>query len=349
MLAAAVLITAAGGAASVMSRAEPAAPAAEEANTAAVEEGKLSDRVSQAGTLTFRARPDGSPYTAINRSDGVYTELPDEGERVACGDVLYRVDDEPVLLLCGTVPAYRDLVTGDRGKDVRQLNRNLRALGHGTVAVSGVFTARTRTALAKLQDEHGMDATGALALAEAVFLPEAVRIGGVTGELGGSARPGAPVLAATSDVPMAHVRLDPSQRSDVQRGDRAQITLPDSTVTTGRVDRVGRVARAAAQQGAGAGGATIPVFIGLDDPAAARGLDKAPVQVDIVTEGVRSALSVPVTAVVGQSGGFAVEVVGDGGRRKMVAVQLGLFDTTDGRVQVQGDVAEGDRVVVPSL
>jgi peptidoglycan hydrolase-like protein with peptidoglycan-binding domain len=347
VLAAAVLITAAGGAASVMSRAEPAAPAAEEANTAAVEEGKLSDRVSQAGTLTFRARPDGSPYTAINRSDGVYTELPDEGERVACGDVLYRVDDEPVLLLCGTVPAYRDLVTGDRGKDVRQLNRNLRALGHGTVAVSGVFTARTRTALAKLQDEHGMDATGALALAEAVFLPEAVRIGGVTGELGGSAQPGAPVLAATSDVPVAQVRLDPSQRSDVQRRDRARITLPDSTMTTGRVDRVGRVARAAARQDAG--GATIPVSIALDDPAAARGLDKAPVQVDITTEGVRSALSVPVTAVIGQSGGFAVEVLGDGGRREMVAVQLGLFDTTDGRVQVEGDLAEGDRVVVPSL
>ena len=84
-------------------------------------------------------------------------------------------------------------------------------------------------------------------------------------------------------------------------------------------------------------------------PAAARGLDKAPVQVDITTEGVRSALSVPVTAIVGHSGGFAVEVVGDDGRREVTAVRLGLFDTTAGRVQVEGELAEGDHVVVPSL
>jgi multidrug efflux pump subunit AcrA (membrane-fusion protein) len=72
--------------------------------------------------------------------------------------------------------------------------------------------------------------------------------------------------------------------------------------------------------------------------------------VDITTKGVKSALSVPVTALVGKSGGgFAVEVVRDGGRRELVAVELGLFDTTAGRVQVGGELAEGDQVVVPSL
>ena len=86
--------------------------------------------VSLDGTLTYRARSDGSPYSAINQARGIYTKLPDEGDKVGCGDVLYRVDDDPVLLLCGTVPAYRDLRSGDRGKDVRQLKRNLRALGY---------------------------------------------------------------------------------------------------------------------------------------------------------------------------------------------------------------------------
>ena len=71
---------------------------------------------------------------------------------------------------------------------------------------------------------------------------------------------------------------------------------------------------------------------------------------DITTAGVKSALSVPVTALVGRSGGgFAVEVVRAGERRDLVAVQLGLFDTGDGRVQVEGDLREGDRVAVPSL
>ena len=100
---------------------------------------------------------------------------------------------------------------------------------------------------------------------------------------------------------------------------------------------------------ANAGDATIPAYISLDDPEKARGLDSAPVQVEITTKGVESALSVPVTALVGKSGGgFAVEVVRAGGRRELVAVKLGLFDTAGGRVQVEGDLAEGDQVVVPS-
>ena len=126
-----VAVTATGGVV-VVSGAEQATPAAQEppANTAKVEKGELSAMVSLDGTLTYRARSDGSPYSAINQARGIYTKLPDEGDKVDCGDVLYRVDDDPVLLLCGTVPAYRDLHSGDKGKDVRQLNRNLHELGY---------------------------------------------------------------------------------------------------------------------------------------------------------------------------------------------------------------------------
>ena len=71
---------------------------------------------------------------------------------------------------------------------------------------------------------------------------------------------------------------------------------------------------------------------------------------DITTKGVDNALSVPVTALVGRSGGgLAVEVVRAGGRRELVPVELGLFDTGGGRVQVEGDLREGDAVVVPAL
>jgi multidrug efflux pump subunit AcrA (membrane-fusion protein) len=73
------------------------------------------------------------------------------------------------------------------------------------------------------------------------------------------------------------------------------------------------------------------------------------VQVNITTKGVENAMNVPVTAIVGKSGGgFAVEVVRADGRRELVAVKLGLFDTAGGRVQVEGDLRQGNRVVVPS-
>jgi hypothetical protein len=310
-----------------------------------VQRGKLSAAVSQDGTLTYRAQPDGSPFSAINHARGTYTELPEVGDEVGCGDVLYRVDDTPVLLLCGRVPAYRALHVGDAGRDVAQLNRSLRVRDAGDA-----FTTQTQQALEALQRREGARVNGGLALGGAVFLPEAVRIAKVAGQLGGSAQPGAQALNATSGTLHVQVNLDPSDQGQVKRGDRAQITLPGNTTVTGKVDGFGSVAEAPSGQGSSAADATIPTYISLDDPGKARGLDKAPVGVDITTAGVDSALSVPVTALVGKSsGGFAVEVVRSGARRELVAVRVGLFDDVHGRVQVEGDLRAGDRVAVPSL
>jgi len=348
--AAAVLVAAAvTGGVVAMSGAKEGSPVALQApTTAKVEKGRLAAMVSLKGILTYRARSDGSPYSVINRARGTYTRLPEAGDKVDCGDALYRVDDRPVLLLCGAVPAYRDLHRGDVGRDVRQLNRNLHALGYDADPRDRAFTRTTKRALEKLQHDTGSHATGALAVGDAIFLPRSVRIAKVTGEIGGSARPGARVAQATSDTLDVRVDLEASQQGEVKQGDRARITLPGLRSVKGRVARLGRVAESGGKDD-DVGAATLPASIRLDDPEQARGLDRAPVQVDITTKGVTGALSVPVTALVGRSGGgFAVEVVRDGGRRELVAVRLGLFDTAGGRVQVEGDLAEGDPVVVPS-
>jgi multidrug efflux pump subunit AcrA (membrane-fusion protein) len=328
----------------------PATAADTPVSTADVIEGRLSATVSRYGTLTYRARPDGSPYAVFERADGTYTELPQEGDEVDCGDVLYRVDELPVLLLCGSTPAYRTLSAGDAGRDVVELNANLVRLGYATRAQldpsSDTFGSGTASALEKLQSELGEERTGSLELGRAAFLPGPVRVAEVTAELGGSARPGEPVLYATSGTPEVQVALDPSQQSEVKAGEPVQITLPGGRSATGKVERLGRVARVPTE---GNAAATIPAYVALDDPEQASGLDRAPVQVEIATRSVESALSVPVTAIVGRSGGgFAVEVMRDGGRREPVAVKLGLFDGAGGRVQVEGELRPGDRVVVPS-
>ena len=161
------------------------------ANTEQVQKGELSSMVSMPGILTYGARPDGSPFSAINRARGIYTKLPEVGDRVGCGGVLYRVDDDPVLLLCGTVPAYRDLRMGDKGKDVRQLNRTLRKPGNR-------FTSKTKQALKKLQRHTGSPATGVLDLGDAVVLPKSTRISEV--------RPARCVGAAGRTGRAGHVR-----------------------------------------------------------------------------------------------------------------------------------------------
>ena len=184
-VAAAVVLVAAAATGGVvaMSGAEQATPAAQEppVNTETVERGKLSDMVSQYGTLAYRARSDGSPFAVINRARGTYTELPEAGDNVDCGDVLYRVDDKPVLLLCGSTPAYRVAVEG------RQRTRR-HASSTPTWCTSGTrpersstrpprhFGSGTASALEKLQSKLGEDQTGSLKLGQAVFLPESVRI-----------------------------------------------------------------------------------------------------------------------------------------------------------------------------
>jgi multidrug efflux pump subunit AcrA (membrane-fusion protein) len=320
-----------------------ASPAAQEpASTATVEQGPLSAVVSLNGTLSYRARSDGSPYSVINQARGTYTALPEVGDKIGCGGVLYRVNDSPVLLLCGTMPAYRDVHQGDAGRDVRQLNRNLHLADQA-------FTGRTRAALERLQRRKGLDATGRLELGDAVFLPRPVRIGKVAGELGGAARPGAQIAQATADALHVRVDLDASQQGAVKKGDRAEVTLPGNTSVRGKVARLGRVAQAPQGKDAEPAAATVPAFISLDDPGAARGLESAPVQVDVMTKGVESVLSVPVTALVGKAGGgLAVEVVRAGGQRELVAVRAGLFDDAHGRVEVEGALRQGERVVVPS-
>ncbi len=210
------------------------------ASTVAVQRGPLSSMLSLNGPLTYRARADASPYVAVNQARGTYTKLPAVGDKVDCGDVLYRVDDRPVLLLCGTVPAYRDLRQGDRGRDVRQLNRTLRAAPAGRR-----FTARTKTALKRLQRAKGARATGRLDRGAATFLPNAVRIAKVTAELGAPARPGAPAVEGTSDALEVQVQLEPAQQARpssaaTARGSRC----PATRSAKGTVDRgLGTVAR----------------------------------------------------------------------------------------------------------
>ena len=256
-----------------MSSAKQATAAGQEPSvrTATVERGKLSDQVSQSGILTYRAQLDGSPYTVFNQARGTYTKLP--GERRP-GRLRRRALPGQQQAGRAACAARRRRTgrcrRGATGPDVAELNANLVDLGYATHAQldrsSDSFSAATASALGKLQGKLGEDQTGSLDLGQVVFLPESVRIATVTGELGASAQPGAQALSATSETLEVQLALDPSQQGEVKKGDRAQITLPSNTSVTGRVNRLGRVAQVPAGQNTGAGGATIPVYIGLDAP-----------------------------------------------------------------------------------
>jgi hypothetical protein len=76
-------------------------------------------------------------------------------------------------------------------------------------------------------------------------------------------------------------------------------------------------------------------------------LDEAPVDVLIVSDSASNVLAVPVTALLALSeGGYAVEVVDEGGSTHLVGVETGLF--ADGLIEVTSSgLSAGDLVVVP--
>jgi hypothetical protein len=95
---------------------------------------------------------------------------------------------------------------------------------------------------------------------------------------------------------------------------------------------------------------TVDVQVTPTQPAATGRLDQAPVSVSITTDSVKSALVVPVDALLALAGGgYAVEEVRPGGVHRLVPVELGLFDDADGLVQVSGRALHaGQRIVVPA-
>jgi hypothetical protein len=291
----------------------------------------------------------GEASAATYGQNAVYTMLPKVGQIVRRGQRLYAIDGQPAFLFYGGVPASRAFVAGmSVGADVAELNRNLRGYG----APSGdAFTAATAVAIERFQSEHHLPATGRLPLGSVVFEPGAVRVTSVTPSEGSPVQPGA-VLAISSIRRVVTIALDASQQTSVKVGDPVLITLPDNSTTPGRVSFVGTVATAPSsdQNAGGSSTPTIEVDVAPDDPAATGRLDQAPVDVSITTATARDVLAVPVNALVALAGGgYAVEEAEPTGVRRLVAVDVGLFDDAAGLVQVSGSaLAAGQRVVVPA-
>jgi hypothetical protein len=376
LVAAAVLIALVAGGVVVMSGSRQQALAAQQAQvgTAQVERRTLSAMVSQAGTLTYRAQSDGSPYSVINQARGTYTKLSAAGQVISQGHVLYQVNDRPVVLLYGSTPAYRTLSAGASGPDVDELNADLVALGYATRAQLSPkyasFGLATTAAVMKLQAALGVTQDGTLTLGQVVFQPSAVRVTSVSAQLGGSTEAGETVMQGTSTIRQVQVALSASEQTSMAVGDKVSITLPNNRTTPGVVSSVGAVATCPSSSGSGESGSssaapgtdtcssgssgnstpTITVDVTPSHPAATGTWDQAPVQVGITTASVPNALVVPVTALLAQSGGgYAVEVVAAGARNHLVPVSLGLFDDADGLVAVTGSaLAAGQDVVVAS-
>jgi peptidoglycan hydrolase-like protein with peptidoglycan-binding domain len=299
--------------------------------TATVERRTLTERELVDGRLGFA---DSRPLEH-GGSGGTITWLAPEGTTVERGEPLYRVDERPVLLLYGEVPAYRALGPGARGRDVAQLERNLDALGAAPAAmtVDRRNTAATTAAVRAWQRRRGLTAYGTLGAGRIAFLPGPRRVGEHATRIGTRVGPGSPVMHTGAPRQVVTVELAASRQALVEPGDRVRVTLP-GRATVGRVEQVGRVARTPGEEGPGpVREPFVEVVIAIRPDPRIRELDEAPVTVAVERVSRREVPSVPITALLAQPGGrFALERAGGG--RRLVQVEIGM--AADGYVEVSG-------------
>jgi hypothetical protein len=339
----------------------PAAPNPPPLGTAPVVVTDLSSSVLTAGTLGYAPSP-----PVVNRVAGTYTSLLSAGSVVAPGQVLYRVDNQPVVLMAGAVPAWRPFALGMAdGPDVQELESNLITLGdaHGLLDEPNVhFGAAAAAAVSRWQTALGLVATGSIDLGALIFAPSAVRVDALSVSPGQPAAPGDQPYQVTTTVRTVSVPLTPDDPS-VSVGQEVSVILPSNVSVPGRVSAVGPPApntqtrsssSGSDSSGSGSGSssgssgssaASTVLTVVPDEPSATGTDDGESVQVSLTTQSVHHVLAVPISALLALAGGgYGLEVVGRSGHHTLIGVRTGVFAGGDVEVSGRG-LVPGTRVV----
>jgi peptidoglycan hydrolase-like protein with peptidoglycan-binding domain len=313
------------------------------ATTAAVPSPAIATDTVTRRTLEHTEEFDGSlgygdQFALPGYANGTVSWVPEKGTVLRPGDMLYKVDEKPTYWARGEVPMYRELASGSEGADVEQLQRYLQKEEYldADIEPDGKFGGATRTAAKAWQDAQGLEKTGRIDGTQLLFLPyESVRVA-ATPRIGEAANGGVievtePDLFVTVDVSARKKRTfegQPAIAVETADGSRYPATVESITAQQSQDAFGGQNYRVRLHVGA----------VGDREPG------EASVEAtDVLAENV---LTVPAHALVALvEGGYAVETVQPDGTTAYIAVEIGEF--ADGWVEVTGDVAEGDQVVVP--
>lgn len=328
-----------------------AAPAATgPAATATVEIGTLAATDSWDGTLDH-----GRPFTVTSNGEGVITRLAEQGATVKRGDELYRINEQPVTLLYGTVPMYRNLAPGDSGADVKQFETHLAKLGFKGFTVDTDYTSATAAAVRAWQADIGATQTGTVARGDVVFAPAGGQVDSLRAGIGDTARPGTPVLDITGTDQVVSLEIDVDDRDRFEVDTKVTVVLPGGDEVAGTVATTAVIeVRAEGTEGEDGDADTdtdtdtesiLRVEIAVDKNVPDEFVG-ATVEVIVAVDERTDVLLVPVNALLAPAGGgYGLEVVADNGSTSIVPVETGLF--AGGKVEItSGEVAEGTVVGV---
>jgi peptidoglycan hydrolase-like protein with peptidoglycan-binding domain len=98
--------------------------------------------------------------SALKPDPGLIVTLPLRNTQFEEGSVMLTASGRPVFILQGAIPAYRDLVPGISGGDVRQLEQGLERLGFHPGPVDGTYDQQTSAAVGEWYKAMGWEPFG---------------------------------------------------------------------------------------------------------------------------------------------------------------------------------------------
>jgi peptidoglycan hydrolase-like protein with peptidoglycan-binding domain len=127
-----------------------------------IEKRVLSSQIVTRGTARFGTpQPIAlAPSPLKSNAAGLITTVPRPNTQFKEGDVVCTASGRTVHILQGETPAYRDIVPGTSGPDVRQLEEALKRVGFDPGPIDGNFDERTSEAVAKWYKSKGYEPFG---------------------------------------------------------------------------------------------------------------------------------------------------------------------------------------------
>ncbi len=279
----------------------------------AVRQGEVGSSINLNTVAAWTPVPVGA-----NRAAGVVTGVAvAAGDEVSQGSTLYLVDQRPIVVAQGGVPAYRAIAKGDEGTDVAQIQEMLVATGHYKGVADGKAGAGTIAAIRSWQKASGVQQTGIVELGDVIFVPQLptrVALDSKVIDRGLLVSGGEQVVRALPSAPDFTVPVTDSQSRMMPAGVRVTITSPDHALWEGvvagevRHDQAGTVTVTVQLKAADGG-----VICG-DACAQVPVTGQALLSSRIVTVEPVAGLVVPSAALVTTAGGQVAVIDADGAR-----------------------------------